>query len=149
MKTWIILITLAVVFGVGFLLFLLSAFFLRKKQPLFYVLREFLDSGRINQIISRSQEFDYSPFEKRVDFIFVDGDHTYNGIKNDSQAALRMLAPGGIILWHDYFPRFSEVRRYLHELNENLQLRHVPDTALIMYQAPRAESSKKVEISKK
>lgn len=35
------------------------------------------------------------------DFIFIDGDHSYNGAKKDFENALKALAPDGIIAFHD------------------------------------------------
>ena len=38
-----------------------------------------------------------------MDFIFVDGSHSYDYVLNDSRKALSLLRGGkGIILWHDY-----------------------------------------------
>jgi predicted O-methyltransferase YrrM len=37
-----------------------------------------------------------------VDFIFVDGEHSKNYLLNDSEIALSVVKPGGIIVWHDY-----------------------------------------------
>ena len=36
-----------------------------------------------------------------VDFIFIDGDHTYDGLRNDWQAWSELVAPGGIAALHD------------------------------------------------
>jgi len=35
------------------------------------------------------------------DFIFIDGDHSYNGAKKDFENALKVLAPNGVIAFHD------------------------------------------------
>lgn len=40
--------------------------------------------------------------EGRVDFIFIDGDHTSESVRNDINKALWLLKPGGIIAGHDY-----------------------------------------------
>lgn len=37
----------------------------------------------------------------QVDFFFVDGDHTYDGLKADWQIVKRLLRPGGIAAFHD------------------------------------------------
>ena len=37
----------------------------------------------------------------RVDFMFVDGDHSYEGLKRDWQIVKRRLAPNGILCLHD------------------------------------------------
>lgn len=35
------------------------------------------------------------------DFIFIDGDHSYNGVKKDFENALKVIKPDGIIAFHD------------------------------------------------
>jgi protein-L-isoaspartate O-methyltransferase len=40
--------------------------------------------------------------EERYDFIFIDGDHTFNAIQFDVTNARKLLAPGGILACHDY-----------------------------------------------
>lgn len=41
-------------------------------------------------------------FDKSLDYIFFDGDHSYEGIKTDVTAWLPKLRPGGIAIFHDY-----------------------------------------------
>jgi predicted O-methyltransferase YrrM len=42
--------------------------------------------------------------EPPYDLIFVDGSHRVEMVIADSRIALEILAPGGIIVWHDYRP---------------------------------------------
>jgi hypothetical protein len=42
--------------------------------------------------------------EPPFDLIFVDGSHRMEYVIADSRLALEILAPGGIIVWHDYRP---------------------------------------------
>ncbi|NET16486.1 MAG: hypothetical protein F6K08_28525, partial [Okeania sp. SIO1H6] len=37
-------------------------------------------------------------------FIFVDGDHTYEGVREDIINYFPILAPGGVMMFHDYLP---------------------------------------------
>jgi hypothetical protein len=48
---------------------------------------------------------EHAPF----DLIFVDADHDYASAYRHSVTALNLLAPGGVILWHDY-----QNKDYLH-----------------------------------
>lgn len=38
---------------------------------------------------------------KPFDFVFIDGDHSYNGIKEDWEGWKPLMAPGGVIALHD------------------------------------------------
>jgi predicted O-methyltransferase YrrM len=68
---------------------------------------------RIQFLKSDSARFDESPFAGKLDFVFVDGAHNYEYVKNDSEKGWRMLRPGGIMAWHDCRPQDPGVVRYL------------------------------------
>lgn len=36
-----------------------------------------------------------------IDFLFIDGNHTYNGVKMDFEIYSKLVRPGGIIAFHD------------------------------------------------
>jgi cephalosporin hydroxylase len=38
---------------------------------------------------------------KKIDFLFIDGDHTYNGVKTDFQNYSSFMSPDGMIAFHD------------------------------------------------
>jgi predicted O-methyltransferase YrrM len=42
------------------------------------------------------------PAGERYDFIFVDADHDYGSVMNDTAVALQLLSERGVIFWHDY-----------------------------------------------
>ena len=89
--------------------------------------------SRIVQHYGDSATFDFSPFEGQVDMVFVDGAHSYEYVKSDSQRALRLLRGGrGVILWHDYGT--GEVTEAIDDLRDTVAafagLRRVGDTAL-------------------
>lgn len=44
-------------------------------------------------------------------FMFVDGDHTYEGVKQDISNYFELLAPGGVMLFHDYLPPLDAENR--------------------------------------
>jgi cephalosporin hydroxylase len=56
------------------------------------------------------------------EFIFVDGDHSYAGVKRDILDYYPLLAPGGIMAFHDYLPALTPENReavlFPHEGNE-------------------------------
>ncbi|MGH7590105.1 MAG: class I SAM-dependent methyltransferase, partial [Gemmatimonadales bacterium] len=97
-------------------------------------------ASKIEQRYGDSKAFDDTPFTGRCDLIFVDGSHAYSYVASDSAKALRMVAPGGVILWHDYRGPFGETRdvyRYLNRLARTHELARFDRTSLVAYRAPR------------
>ncbi|MBU5638028.1 glycosyltransferase [Geomonas sp. Red69] len=45
------------------------------------------------------------------EFMFIDGDHSYQGVKQDILDYFPLLAPGGIMLFHDYLPAMDDANR--------------------------------------
>ncbi len=61
------------------------------------------DLVNVNHLEGDSASFDYSDYNSSMDLIFVDGDHTYNGVKNDTEKVLPLIKDeNSIIVWHDY-----------------------------------------------
>lgn len=92
-------------------------------------------SGRIRQLYGDSASFDFRPFSKTIDLMFIDGSHSYENVLSDSRNALEIVRPGGIILWHDYDTEWwFGVTRALNELYEKdhvLQgIRHIVGTSI-------------------
>lgn len=55
--------------------------------------------------------------DESLDFIYIDGDHTYRGVKEDIKNYLPKLKKGGLIAGHDYEEtNFPEVTKAVNEL---------------------------------
>jgi predicted O-methyltransferase YrrM len=89
--------------------------------------------GRITQILADSSEFDPTPYSESMDFIFIDADHSYEFVKNDTEKALIMLRPGGVIAWHDYAVKSPGVVRYIQEFASARPVFRLRHTCLIVY----------------
>ncbi|MGQ0657572.1 MAG: class I SAM-dependent methyltransferase [Chromatiales bacterium] len=91
--------------------------------------------GRITQLYGDSGAFDFSPWYGKIDFVFLDGAHSYEYVASDTNIALRLRRPeSGIIVWHDYGV-WPDVTRVLHELRKRmpwLPLVHIRDTSLVV-----------------
>lgn len=52
----------------------------------------------------------------KVDMVFVDGDHSYEGCKGDIKSWLPHIRDGGIIAFHDYGERWPDVVKAVDEI---------------------------------
>ena len=68
----------------------------------------FLHKGKSYDIL---EKFDNNYF----DIIYIDGDHTYDGVKLDLQISYEKVKNGGYICGHDYTTRFEGVIRAVNE----------------------------------
>ena len=71
------------------------------------------------------------------DLIYIDADHTYAGVKKDTELRLRLVRPDGFILWHDYanWGRLSGsngVVEYLNQLSATLPLCVIQNSAVAL-----------------
>lgn len=104
---------------------------------------QFLYSGtphadRVKQLYGDSKQFDETPFLSWADLVFVDGSHAQSYVESDSAKAMRIVKPGGLVLWHDYAgPGHAPgVFTALNALAKTVPLRHVGGTTLVMWRRP-------------
>lgn len=64
----------------------------------------FQDFPRSSQDDRILQEVNYAAAGLKFDFIFIDGDHTYQGVKDDFDRWGLMLKSNGIVAFHDTVP---------------------------------------------
>jgi predicted O-methyltransferase YrrM len=75
---------------------------------------------RYTQLIGDSHQIDPQAFLRdhgQMDLVFVDGDHSREGVRQDTALARAILAPGGAIAWHDANPkqRYIDSRLFLEQ----------------------------------
>ena len=62
--------------------------------------------------------------ESPLDFLFIDGDHSYDGVKADFEMYKSLVRPGGIIAFHDICP-YTEldlgVNRFWNEIKNQIK----------------------------
>lgn len=72
------------------------------------------DDPRVELIVKPNGSRDLEPSDlPAADLIFIDGDHSTEGVLHDTLLARKVIKKGGIICWHDYgnhlVPGVSEV----------------------------------------
>ncbi len=95
-------------------------------------------ADRVTQHFADSKLFDDSPYRDFADLVFVDGSHAHSYVQSDSAKAMRIVKPGGLVLWHDYRGPDQTVGVYtvLNELARRHALRHVRGTSLVAWRRP-------------
>jgi hypothetical protein len=90
--------------------------------------RKLVESGhddknfKLTKIDTTSQEFEDILFKDtggKIDFAFIDGDHSYNGIKNDFNKVYKYLTEEGIIVFHDTYSHVG-CRKFVIDLYTEL-----------------------------
>ena len=77
-----------------------------------------------------------------ADFIYVDAGHTYEDVRRDSGLALQVLAPKGIVAWHDYGNSATPgVTKFLDELAGQRPVVHVQESWICFMQAGGANGN--------
>ena len=92
------------------------------------------NNNRVYLYNIKSEDFDYTSLKSPVTFIFIDGDHSYDGVKKDTENAIEYFKNNkikGIIAWHDYNPTHPEwvkVYQYVNELSNTYDINVYKDS---------------------
>ena len=78
--------------------------------------------NRVTFLRSDSATFDETPYLGTIDLVFVDGAHSYEYVKNDTEKGWRMLRSGGVVAWHDCNAQHRDVVRYIKECGYDTKL---------------------------
>ncbi|MGH7838028.1 MAG: O-methyltransferase [Candidatus Binataceae bacterium] len=88
-----------------------------KYMPDHAVRRVFTDwtkaAARIVQHEADSAKFAFEKLGPQFDLVYVDGAHSYEYVRNDTEAAFRIVAADGAIVWDDYSRFWPGVAAYL------------------------------------
>jgi predicted O-methyltransferase YrrM len=92
--------------------------------------------GKIHQLLGDSAAFDYTPYRDSCSLVFVDGSHAYDYAMADTEAAMKIVKKGGVIVWHDY-GIWEGVTKALEEVEqrERFGLRHISGTSLVYWRS--------------
>jgi predicted O-methyltransferase YrrM len=89
--------------------------------------------GKIVELYGDSKNFDFSSYYGKIDFVFIDANHSYVYVKSDTQNAFRMLSPGGVILWHDYDFIHPAVFKLVNEIAEKKKIFYIERTRFALF----------------
>lgn len=80
-------------------------------------------AGQVELMVGDSRAFDNASMQ--TDFLFIDGDHSYDGAKADFSHWIKTLKPGGHVVFHDDYLGKPGVFRLMRELESDSGLSKV------------------------
>ena len=95
--------------------------------------RESPDAYKITQLYGNSLDYDFGPFERSADLVLIDGGHEYDNGVADTLAAMRLVRPGGIVLWDDFEPYWDGLVHGICDAMHGRDLCRLAGTALAVY----------------
>ena len=64
--------------------------------------------------------------DRNIDFIWIDGGHSYSTVKNDHERFSKYVRSGGLVAFHDNISS-KDVGRYVKELSSKHDIKYIPD----------------------
>jgi predicted O-methyltransferase YrrM len=85
-------------------------------------INEYLQQDKIGELVNGypnvtiiKEKFRDVNWTQKFDFIFIDANHSYNEVIQDSNLAFKLVNNNGIIIWHDY-GNIPDVKKALEQL---------------------------------
>jgi hypothetical protein len=74
--------------------------------------------GRVRALVCDTVDAASYFADGKFDFVFIDAEHTYEGVRDDIRAWRPKIKAGGILCGHDYCGKFMGVCEAVNELKE-------------------------------
>jgi hypothetical protein len=99
------------------------------------------NAQNISEIFHNSRTFDFNKLGQKFDLIFIDGDHSYEGVLNDTKKIFDLRRDAtSVIVWHDYgysteTVRYSVFKAIMDGIpaEKHKNLYHVSNTMCAVY----------------
>lgn len=88
-------------------------------------LRSWINNGRCRLLMEEASEAALQFTDGELDFVYIDGDHSYGGCMRDLENWYPKVSPNGILAGHDYTAR--DVRPAVHDFADKHGLTVVPN----------------------
>lgn len=106
---------------------------LKLRKPDSYIQDSYVTNSRIHQIYGDSAIFDFKNINLTFDLAFIDGAHSYEYVKNDTEKLLPLMSSGGWIIWDDYCFSFPQIIEYVNTFRKKKAI-HIYGTRLAAMQ---------------
>ena len=82
------------------------------------------DSHKISTLDSLKEVLN----NRKIDVAYIDGDHTYSGVKKDFELYRSLIKPGGLMIFHDIIPHSNknvEVPKFWQEIHKEYDFKEI------------------------
>jgi len=93
-------------------------------------------ASRVRQHWGDSRCFDTSHLRGLVEFVFIDAAHSYEFVRNDTEKAHELAAPGAMVAWHDYNRVCPDVQRVVAEQTPKFSPVALAGTSIALMRLP-------------
>ena len=100
-------------------------------------------SSKIHLLRGDSRQLDLSTYYDSCGLVFVDGGHSYEVCMSDSLVALKLVGPGGVVIWDDFGLYWPGVQRAVFDLSRKHKIYHLRKLSAALFVNQR-ESAKSV-----
>jgi len=114
------------------------------------------DINKLKQVFKNTHSFDFADLNQKFDLIFIDGDHSYAGVLNDTKKVFQnCVHENTVVVWHDYKDaqgiRYSVLAGILNGIPESYikNVYHIQDTLCAVYIPSSVLGSFNLEENKK
>ncbi|MFN2462444.1 MAG: class I SAM-dependent methyltransferase [Candidatus Dormibacteria bacterium] len=94
---------------------------------------------RIVQILGDSATVDLGLLAGKCELIFIDGAHSAEYVRSDTERAFELVATRAAILWDDYWQFAPDVVAYL-DRRQDLDLFRLPSSRLVVWMSPQLKA---------
>lgn len=98
------------------------------------IYRDTPEETKIVELFGDSRTFDYAPYLGKMDLVFIDGNHSYEYVRSDTENAFQMLSERGVIIWHDFdYIIHRDVFKYLNQLSKARKIYAIRNTRYAIF----------------
>lgn len=89
--------------------------------------------NKIVQLTGDSTKVDLTKYHGQMNFVFVDGGHSETVCFHDTMNALKMIKPGGYVLWDDYGDYWPGVPKCLEKIEKTQEMQNMLRNGAVLH----------------
>jgi len=101
--------------------------------------RDTPESERITQLFGDTTTYDFNEYVGTMSLVVVDAGHGYEEARSDTENALRLAGPSGVVIWDDFIPQWPGVMQAVMDADKrhNLSVFRIRGTGFAIHDPSR------------